>query len=205
MVDQTTLDAPTIGKSGRVIVHVPDGTNTVGWLGTIPERDGNGLITERDSHKHRIRALDAYAFSISAIDTMRAVDLDYVLVAETDTGDVYEWKFDAIRYGDDVPDTFLEHPEDPQRFVPRDSARAIWRDHLDSVYRDEPESDVTLEGEHNSQGFEKASELDTGDGVDEELPDVPDGVDMTPEEFASLSDEERLEIAYERGTAEGGR
>lgn len=152
MVDQTQLEPPTIDKSGRVVVHTPDGTKVAGFLGTVPERSGNGVITERDSHQHRIRALDAYAFSLTAIETMKAADVDFVLVHETDTGDTYEWKFEAVAFADEVPDQFLEHAEDPQKYVPRESARAIWRDH--NPYRhDEPEQP------DDADGFRRASEV----------------------------------------------
>lgn len=125
-VDQTSLEQPTFERGGRCIIHVPD-VRVAGWFGTVPERESNALLTDRHPDRHRLRALDAYAFSTVAIDVMKAVDCGYVLVREQGVGDVYEWKFDALRYADLVPEEFLEHPDDPQRFLPRESARAVWR------------------------------------------------------------------------------
>lgn len=135
MVDQTALDPPTFERGGRLIIPVPDGTRIAGWLGTIPERESNGLLSDRDSHNRRIRALDAYAFSLTAIRVLRDCDTGFVLVRETDTGDVYEWKFDALAFADEVPEQFLEFPDDPQKFLPRESARAVWRDHGGALER----------------------------------------------------------------------
>lgn len=153
MVDPTELEPPTFERAGRVHVHTPDGTKTAGYHGTIPERNSNGILCDRDSHKHRLRALDAYAFSISAISTMEDMGAGFVLVRETDTGDVYEWKFEAVRYADEVPDKFLDHPDDPQKYVPRDSARAVWYDHGGSVI-------IESDGEAHAAEFTRASDME---------------------------------------------
>lgn len=179
MVDPTTLDPPTFERSGRIQIHTPDGTKVAGYHGTIPEREGNGVLSDRNSHKHRLRALDAYAFSLTAIEVMESIDADYVLVRETDSGDVYEWKFEAIRYADEVPDKFLDHPDDPQKYVPRESARAVWRERGSRLVSDPepPDSDP---------GFVQASEL-------------PDDSDPDPEE---LTEEEKLELAFQNGESD---
>lgn len=178
MVDQTELEPPTFQRAGRVQVHTPDGTKVAGYHGTIPERESNGFLSDRNSHKHRIRALDSYAFSITLVDTLKALDPGFVLVRETDTGDVYEWKAEALFYADEVPDQFLEHADDPQLHLPRESARAIWRSGGAGLVEkpEPPESDPE---------FTKASDLSDDD---------PDPDDLT--------EEERLELAFERG--EGG-
>jgi len=158
MVDQTNLEQPTFERGGRCIIHVPDDSKVIGWFGTIPERESNGLLTDRYPDRHRLKALDAYAFSTVAIDVMKAVDCGFILVREKGNGDVYEWKFDALRYADLVPEIYLEYLDDPQRYLPRESARAIWR---------------CL------------------------------GDDLEPDRYADLSDEERLEVAFQRGERDG--
>jgi len=173
VVNQTSIEQPTFERSGRCVIHVPDGTRVAGWFGTIPERNSNGFLTDRHPDRHRIRALDAYAFSTGAIDVMKAVDCGYVLVREKGKGDVYEWTFDALRYADLVPESYLQHPDDPQRYLPRESARAIWRNLRNRLERPDAQAAAIPSG---------------GSGSEQ----VPEG----------LSNEERLELAYQRG--EGG-
>lgn len=183
-LNQLEAEPPTIRKEGRVVVHTPGGTRVAGWLGTIPERGDSGFVAERDSHLHRIRALDAYAISLTALRILEQAECGYVLVHETDTDAVYEWKATAFIQGNEVADRYLQHSNDPQRFCKRDSARAIWRDHGSELYRSTPSPDV------NEEVFAPASDLDTDANSRDD--------DANSRELHELSDEERLELAFER-------
>lgn len=181
MVDQTELDPPTFVFAGRMQIHTSTGVRIAGFYGRCPERGAKAAMSKRNSHQHRLRALDAYAFSLTVIGVMEKLDTEYLFVYETNTGDVYEWKYTALRYADEVPDKFLDSAGDPQKYIPRQSARAVWHGHGDRFvsHPDPPESDPE---------FTKASEVD----------DTPE-TDAGDSPVEELSPEERLELAYKRG------
>lgn len=127
-------DPPVIKKKGRVLVDAGNRTRTAGWHGPT-NRGGVGFVTARDSHEHRLRALDAYAISKSVLRKLALLEAVVILVVETDTDAVFEFTFeDYVEYGEVVPEKFNANPRDPQRYVPRTKAYAEWPNHRGDVY-----------------------------------------------------------------------
>lgn len=145
-------DPPTISTTGRVLAPTPDEAKAAGKWGHVPERDCLGFVTQRDSHAHRIRKFDAYALSVSVLNTLTDLGVERVFIHETDTGDVYEFLLDDFtEWGKPVPDDVLEHPSDPQRYHSRDDPAALWSGHASAFYVSEKPPD--------DAGFTPASEL----------------------------------------------
>lgn len=127
-------DPPLIRKEGRVLTTDSKRTRTAGWHGPT-NRGAVGYVTSRDSHEHRIRALDAYAISTSVLRKLELIDAEVLLVVEEDTDAVFEYRLeDFTEYADLVPERFLYDASDPQRYVPRTNAYAEWPNHRGDVY-----------------------------------------------------------------------
>ena len=161
MADQTKMDAPTFESSGQVLAHTPSVARVAGHVGIIPERSAPGFLSDRNSYEHRIRGLDSYAFSLTCLYTLDRFGVGTILIRETDTNDVYEWGWDAVRTAEMVPDKYLADSTDPQKYLTRGSALAVWRDHgvgLNPEHPSEPDG---------AEGFKRASEWSVegaGDG-----------------------------------------
>lgn len=133
--------APRIQKRTPIYAGLnEDGTRrTVGHVGLCPDRGDDDVVasvfvTKRDSHDHRIRALDAYAISEDALPRLTDRDIKRLFVHETDTGHVYEYRMRQFTEGPNVPNHYLATRGDPQRFVTRDDAAYTWADHGGRLY-----------------------------------------------------------------------
>jgi len=166
------VSPPRIRKRGGINTgNGPDSTR-IGHHGEIPSRDTYGFIKPVTRGRHRIYALDAYAISTDAIEVLRRLHTTgpcdpvmVVLVAEDDTGDVYEFDagmfFNPDNHGSDanpVPESMLHDSSDPQVYASCDAARK-WPDFA---------ADVWIHDEHTSGGRDyapedTANEPDTGD------------------------------------------
>lgn len=125
--------APTIHTDEAIRMRIPGkGVTHVGWRGPVPSRNAYGFMQERHSEKHRIRALDAYALSNRVLTRIRSFGCRRVLVAETDTGTVYE--FHERQFTDPVPKQYNPQAEDdPQCYVRRTEAWNAWQSHSQDV------------------------------------------------------------------------
>lgn len=148
-----TRDPPRVRKRKAINMKLAGELKHPGHLVEIvtPDRAAQpaiGFLTTRDSHDHRIRYLKqdaggAYGVSrgvISEVNEMahRLLGADRIqsfFVAETDTGDVYEWRMDRLERAPAVPEQYLETKRDPQVYLTRDSAEYVWDDiHPDDFY-----------------------------------------------------------------------
>lgn len=134
-------DPPRIRKRERVLTKHGERTLMAGWHGET-NRGEMGFVSVRNSHTHRIRALNAYAISVDVLDKLDARDVSVVLIVEEDTGDV--WEYDIGAFDTHVPETFLNRRDDPQRYATatRDAARGKWENHRTGVYLAADEEDA---------------------------------------------------------------
>lgn len=126
----STKSAPRIRKHRRVLHRTGRRTRTVGWHGPTT-RGVRGFVTARDSHEHRIRALNAYAISQKVLDKLRDRNVELILVAETDTGKVLEYS--PFDFSNSVPSEYLSDKRDPQSYAETNDA-TVWPDHHGDVY-----------------------------------------------------------------------
>ena len=130
-------EPPHVAVQGAVKAPHGDATRVVGMWGHCEERGALAYVSERDSERHRLRALDAYAISTYTLELLTALRAEYVFIAETDTGDVYEYELaDFTEYGDLVPERFLEDTNDPQRYATRAGAWRKWSNHAGDLQTD---------------------------------------------------------------------
>ena len=136
--DENSTEPPRVFTRGAIKAVTPDGTKLAARWGEGKNRDGRVIVAKKDSQKHRLRALDAYAFSTDAIRTMEQFGAERVFIHETDTGDVYEFSLDDFTdWGTPVPAKFLDSPDDPQRYHERDDPLHRWPGHGEILYAGE--------------------------------------------------------------------
>jgi hypothetical protein len=128
----TPPDEPHIQKRQKVPHTVGEKRIIAGWVGPCPERDCRAYVSERDSHKHRIRALDAYGISTAVLRRLREWGVGRVFVLE-DSRRVYEFTMAAWTDAPAVPDEYLLRADDPQRYIERSAAGYTWQ-HDDDFY-----------------------------------------------------------------------
>lgn len=127
-------EPPRIKKRNKVSVTVGERRKTAGWTGPT-NRGEYGFVSVRNSHEHRIRALDAYAISMTVLHKLVDKHVKVVLVVESDTGDVYEYRLKQFAGEEQtVPEEFQMTEDDPQRYVERRNRHRFWSDHKSDVY-----------------------------------------------------------------------
>lgn len=139
-------DPPVVRKRKALHISVGGDVKHVGHFAVLVEPEPAATtpvyVTTRDSHDHRLRYLEqdaggAYAVSRHAIGEVQRHAHRYAdggvrsfFVHEVDTGDVYEWRMDALTVESQaVPEQYLETTADPQVYVTRESAAYVWTDH----------------------------------------------------------------------------
>lgn len=120
-----------------------------GSVGPIPQRNTMGFLKECERAEHwyhtfKADAGGAYAISTDAFRRAKQRGANVVLVAESDTGDVYEWPL-RLFDGQRVPTAYLEHKDDPQVYATIETAD-VWEDHASDV---EIDPSVDLRGDYD--------------------------------------------------------
>ena len=108
--DQQTLREYSPSQSRPILhkdaivgpIHVPSqGQMYPGYRGPIPARDCYGFVQFCDREKHYHRNEEAYMLSDKVLAYLRAKGCERILIAEEDTGTVYE--FHERQFNEDVP------------------------------------------------------------------------------------------------------
>lgn len=104
-----------------------------GYRGPIPARDAYGFVgfRRRDRHYHRNEA--AYMLSEKVVDYIRAKGCTILLIAEDDTGDVYE--FHESQFNEEVPQKAkgTDEKDEDQLMVRVSEHRGKFAEHADAV------------------------------------------------------------------------
>lgn len=127
---------PVLMPDKPVFMRFPEkGEVKVGQRGPVPTREDYGFVKFVVKDRHRLRAKNAYAFSSKLLQRLRALGCVRLLVAETNSGTVFEYH--RRQFTDEVPKQYNpNHETDPQKYVPVSEARGVWPEHSDSVVRD---------------------------------------------------------------------
>lgn len=141
-----TLTRPRVEKRQSVDL----GPRTIGFIGRDVARERTVYVSEREAEDHRYHgddyrynlpfAGDGHGLSLDAFSHLYENDVGLVLIAETDTGDVYEYAFSQFVDGHPInvaDDGTAAHPErgyekDPQKVLPLSAAVHVYEDHADT-------------------------------------------------------------------------
>lgn len=124
---------PILKKDARVWVKLPDkGDTPIGYRGPIPRRREYGFIQFCNSKEHFHRNEAGYALSERSLRKIRALGCKVVLIAETDTNMVWEFREDQFEEQVSKKNN-PNHDEDPQRKVEIIENRGKWPDHVPYV------------------------------------------------------------------------
>ncbi|UBF22627.1 hypothetical protein HRTV-25_gp46 [Halorubrum tailed virus 25] len=127
----TKREAPTLKATPRQRLPVPvlaetEGTAGVGGFLSTGEK---AYVSPRARRSHYFRLHEGYAVSDQILDYLDKSGMAYILIQETDTGNVLEYHLrDFVDFG--IP---IEHEEaDPQTCVPEKHA-TTWSGHAKGV------------------------------------------------------------------------
>jgi len=118
-------EPPHIQKKRKVPHTVGEKRIIAGWVGPCPERGCRAYVSERDSDKHRIHALDAYGISEGVLRRLGGWGVGRVFIVE-DSSTVYEFTMRAWKDAPEVPDKYLMREDDPQRYIKRVDCSDCW-------------------------------------------------------------------------------
>lgn len=142
MSDQTLLrevggrvDPPVLYKDKQFgpISVVSKGKICPGYLGQVVTRDRYGFVGFREHSSHYHRKKDAYVLSTRVVNALRREGVQLMLIAEEDTGTVYEWHISHFAH--EMPKSGKSDREanEPQLYAPVDDAWGVFENQTEDV------------------------------------------------------------------------
>lgn len=124
---------PTLKETPRKEIPVPNPRmhGMAGIVGLLTRDDSLAYVSRRTKEEHRFRKYDGYAVSDQILAFLSERDVATVLIAEMDTGAVFE--YDMVSFTESGIRTD-EEDGDPQTCVPVSMARREWPRHAALVY-----------------------------------------------------------------------
>lgn len=121
---------PDCHRKAVVAAPTPD-KHIAGFVARERAREMTVYTTLR-GYSHYYRSGGGFAISESILDLLADHGVSRLYVLDTrgadspETADVLEFTLREYRDGEEVPEFDLQHPEDPQRYLPEDATRFRW-------------------------------------------------------------------------------
>jgi hypothetical protein len=128
-------EAPILYKDRQLgpIPVLSKGEICPGYIGQVLNRDQYGFVGFREHREHFHVKMGGYALSERVLRSIRTVGVQVMLIAEEDTGRVYEWHLSQWRNEMPQHGKSDDEKDEDQSYAEADEAWGVYDDHTQDV------------------------------------------------------------------------